>query len=216
MIESILKEKLIVKTTANVYTMGQLNKNTQSIWIVFHGYGQMAEHFIRKFSFLEQSFIIAPEATNYFYLQGTSGRIGANWMTAYEREDAIKDYINYLNEIAYLYQLNQKSHLKINLLGFSQGVATLSRWYSQINFQINNIILWGALIPDSLELKNQFNPSNTYCVYGDEDVYIKANQEYFDKQLKTYENLQYKIIRYRGGHRIPISELKGLYTKLWK
>ena len=59
MIESILKEKLIVKTTANVYTMGQLNKNTQSIWIVFHGYGQMAEHFIRKFSFLEQSFIIA-------------------------------------------------------------------------------------------------------------------------------------------------------------
>ena len=119
-------------------------------------------------------------------------------------------------EIAYLYQLNQKSHLKINLLGFSQGVATLSRWYSQINFQINNIILWGALIPDSLELKNQFNPSNTYCVYGDEDVYIKANQEYFDKQLKTYENLQYKIIRYRGGHRIPISELKGLYTKLWK
>lgn len=213
---SILKEKLLVKTTANVYTMGQLSQRTKSIWIVFHGYGQLAEHFIKKFSFLNDAFIIAPEATNYFYLKGTSGRIGANWMTAYERENAIKDYISYLNEISQLYQLKQKMHLKINLFGFSQGVSTMARWYSQINFPINNIILWGALLPDGLELKNVFLPSNTFCVYGDNDEYIKANQEYFDAQLKIYENLQYKIIRYQGGHRVPTLELKSLYTEFWK
>jgi len=35
---------------ARYFTSGHLTKNTRFIWLVFHGYGQLAEYFIRKFN----------------------------------------------------------------------------------------------------------------------------------------------------------------------
>jgi predicted esterase len=213
--EGISREKLIVPKTANVFTMGKLDSNRKSVWIVFHGYGQSAKHFIKKFSFIPKSFIIAPEATNHFYLEGTSGRIGANWMTAYERESAISDYIAYLNILSEKYNLPELSNCRINILGFSQGVATLSRWYAKTELVINQIILWGALIPDELEGKEVLNRGNVFCLYGDNDEYILSNQSVFDKKLIEYKNSNRIILRYNGGHRIPKETLEKFYTQYW-
>ena len=40
--------------------------------------------------------IIAPQGLHKFYLEGTSGRVGASWMTKENREDDIKNYLVYL------------------------------------------------------------------------------------------------------------------------
>ena len=119
---------LQVKRTARYFTLGELNESTQNVWFVLHGYGQLAQFFIRKFEVLNdgQTFIVAPEALSRFYLEGVSGRVGASWMTKEERPHEISDYIFYLNHLYdTLLEGRDVYKLTINFLGFSQGTATL-------------------------------------------------------------------------------------------
>src|SRR5690554_4646496 len=123
--------QLSVSKTARYYTAGTLDKKTKTIWFVCHGYGQLAKYFIQNFKVLDngENFIVAPEALSRFYLQGFSGRVGATWMTKEDRENDIKDYNAYLST---LYKKVMKDipleNVKINILGFSQGVSTVCRW----------------------------------------------------------------------------------------
>ncbi|MCZ8216519.1 MAG: phospholipase, partial [Cyclobacteriaceae bacterium] len=75
---------------ARYQTLGKLDANTRKVWFVLHGYGQLAEYFLRKFKSLEaqEIFVIAPEGLSRFYMedvtrrsQGGSQRVGATWMT---------------------------------------------------------------------------------------------------------------------------------------
>ncbi len=95
-----MKNTIQVNKSANFVTHG--NPNTAKI-IVFalHGYGQLAEFFVRKFNVLNETdyFIVAPEGLHRFYLKGASGRVGASWMTKQERQSDINDYINYLDDV---------------------------------------------------------------------------------------------------------------------
>ena len=94
-----------------------------------HGYGQMAKFFIRKFQSAEELgyTIIAPQGLHKFYLEGTSGRVGASWMTKENREDDIQNYLIYLNAV-HSEISSEKNWDEIVILGFSQGVATAFRW----------------------------------------------------------------------------------------
>src|SRR4051812_7128633 len=87
--------------TARVFTHGHISEKTKLVWIVAHGYGFLAEFFIEKFEELdpEEHFVIVPEALNRFYLKDMSGRAGASWMTTEDRENEIKDYISYLDNV---------------------------------------------------------------------------------------------------------------------
>lgn len=72
---------------------------------------------------------MAPEALNRFYLEGFAGRVGATWMTKEERLQEIDDYVNYLNQLYKTILANtDTSEITVNILGFSQGVATVCRW----------------------------------------------------------------------------------------
>ena len=96
---------LTVDFKARYYTLGQLNKDTRQIWFVFHGYGQLARYFIRKFAILtnQQILVIAPEGLSRFYIEKveSSGRpndrVGASWMTKENRTVDIENYLHYLN-----------------------------------------------------------------------------------------------------------------------
>jgi hypothetical protein len=85
--------------TAHYRTSHVVNRNEKEILIALHGYGQLSEYFLRKLHpiFREERLIVVPEATNYAYLEGFSGRVGANWMTRHERESAIDNNHHYLN-----------------------------------------------------------------------------------------------------------------------
>ena len=92
---------LEVKRTARYFTLGTLDENTEQIWFVLHGYGQLAQFFIKKFSVLDdgKTFLVAPEALSRFYLEGVTGRVGATWMTREERSNEVADYVFYLNQL---------------------------------------------------------------------------------------------------------------------
>jgi hypothetical protein len=72
----------------------------QKILIALHSYGQLAQFFYRKISFLSDDWgILVPEGPHRFYLEGSSGRVGASWMTKEWRTQDIEDNIAYLQQL---------------------------------------------------------------------------------------------------------------------
>ena len=54
---------IAVQKTARYYIDGQLSDKTKSVWIVCHGYAQLAKYFIKPFKSIvdEETVVIAPE-----------------------------------------------------------------------------------------------------------------------------------------------------------
>lgn len=201
--------------TARIVTHGTLTEKTKLIWIVTHGYGFLAEFFIKKFEELnpEEHYIIVPEALNRFYLKDMSGRVGASWMTTEDRESEIKDYIKYLDKV---YEtLILQTDAKIVGLGFSQGAATIARWAVKTHNRLNRIVFWGGNIPnDCLNDIDQLNSMSPYLLVGDEDEFI--TKEIYEKVLKDLHNagLTFSHIFYKGGHAILTEPLLQLCDEL--
>ncbi|MES2730173.1 MAG: phospholipase [Bacteroidota bacterium] len=204
------KHELSVRRTARYVTLGSLNADTRRIWFVLHGYGQLAEYFIRRFDVLDDGFtyIVAPEALSRFYLDGLGAhnKVGATWMTREDRMNEIEDYVQYLNM---LYQTvlgeADENRLKIGLLGFSQGTATACRWAASSPLQFDRLVLWAGSFPPELpelpyweKLKN----IDSLLVYGNEDFFI--NEIEIAKHQAEWQKwgLSPRIIQFAGKHEI--------------
>lgn len=205
-----------IKRTARYATLGNLSARTEQIWFVCHGYGQLAEYFIRKFNIFdaEKHFVVAPEGLSRFYLDNLSGRVGAAWMTKEDREQEIIDYLAYLNQL-YTHIFEQASlspqDFKINIMGFSQGVATASRWVFDGQVKFDSFVMWAGNIAHDLDFsKTQaiLGNKSLYFVYGEQDELIKP--EHFAKQTEQLKklNLTAKIIPFEGKHEVSREVLK--------
>ena len=195
--------------TQRYFTHGDLKKATKLL-IVIHGYGQLAEHFIRKFHQLpENYYIVAPEAMHHFYLNGSSGRVGASWMTKEDRINNIADNNEYLNNLVDFLQ-KEKQFSELLVLGFSQGGATAARWNAQRK-DIDQLILWASVFPPDLEESSFSNSKNGTFVIGKHDEFYDANAQ--DKEIKKYRSLSFEIVEYDGKHDIDADTLKNLLDK---
>ncbi|OUJ74299.1 alpha/beta hydrolase [Hymenobacter crusticola] len=208
---------LTISRSARYYQLGELSAATRRVWFVAHGYGQLAAYFIRHFAFLTQAdptlVVVAPEGLSKFYLNGTSGRIGATWMTREDRLTEIEDYVGFLNQLAGSLLAHCQPEVEITVLGFSQGAATVSRWLARASFRPAHLILWaGAFPPDmavevATHLLHQF-PVTLVC--GDEDPFISAEE--LEKQvsfLRRY-GIEPEVIRFAGKHALNPAVLQQL------
>lgn len=191
---------------ARYYTYGNLSGSTKNIWFVIHGYGQLAKYFIKKFEVLDpdENFVVAPEGLSRFYLQGFEGRTGATWMTREDRLTDIRNYVSYLDTL-YSKVIPPKNTAAINILGFSQGAATVCRWITEGNISFNRLILWAGIFPPDLEIKaarQSLSDKPVQLIIGDQDDYLTP--ERIDEMEKISRILQVKpeIIKYSGGHHI--------------
>ena len=202
------KHQITVQKNAQYVTIGEINEQTENVWFVIHGYGQLAEYFIKKFNVLDdgKTVIVAPEALSKFYLKEFSGRVGATWMTKYERDSEIEDYINYLNQ---LYEKVLKgidvNKLKINILGFSQGTAMVARWCMNETIKYDRLILWAGYFGNGIE--DVINPiklkeKEVILCYGKEDEFlVKIDTSQYEKDIqKAIPHIQ--IHTFEGGHTI--------------
>ncbi|WP_425637167.1 alpha/beta hydrolase [Algoriphagus yeomjeoni] len=187
----------------------------KEIWLVLHGYGQLAEFFIRKFQGFDSPdwLFIAPEGTNYGYLNGFSGRVGANWMTRHEREIAIQNNHNYLDLLMENLLSRYAETPIINVLGFSQGAATATRWASRWTGEVDQLVLWAGGFAEDLILggvREKFSKTKLTMVLGDQDEFITL--ESIDKQQDLIKNLgkEVKKLTFSGGHEIDIEMLSKI------
>ena len=129
-----VERHLKVTRTARYWTVGDPGQGDGGeIWFVLHGYKQLARRFLRRFEALatDRRMLVAPEALSRFYVSPEPGRhgprsvVGATWMTREDRLNEIEDYVAYLDGLAE--ELGAARH-RMTVLGFSQGVATATRW----------------------------------------------------------------------------------------
>jgi len=197
--------KIKINKTATYYTEGDI-KTAQTIWVVLHGYGMLAAYFIRKFQPIinDSTYVIAPEGLSKFYSKGFYGRVGATWMTKQDRADEIEDYTNYLNQLYdTIIAKNNCPEVKVNVVGFSQGGATASRWIANGHVTPTNFILWSSIFPDEMELKTFGKDFNTFLLWGDNDKFSNAERITEYEQLLKESAFKLKLIMFNGGHDIP-------------
>ena len=206
-----MEHKLISKKTFRYQQIGELDKATHLL-IVLHGYGQLAEFFIRKFNDVPENYlVIAPEGMHRFYLNGTSGRVGASWMTKEDRESDIRDNLIWLNQL--LNELKAKKKFeKIILLGFSQGGATAARWYYSSKNEINHLILWASVFPPDLEKPENSNNSENYFVIGTEDEFY--NSEAQKSEIEFYQKIGFQTLQFKGKHNVEIRALNRILEEI--
>lgn len=196
---------------ARYYKAGDLDAHTRQIWFVIHGYGQLAQYFLRKFNILQQHRIcvIAPEGLSRFYLEDVSSRIqsgnnrvGATWMT---RENRLMDIDNYIQYLTTLYHAETRDHpsIPVTVLGFSQGAATASRWVTHGSIPFSRLILWAGIFPPDINFesgKALLKDKESFLVYGDQDPFLNDNRFAEMEMLSSKLGIHPTPVTFDGGH----------------
>ncbi|MBA2686956.1 MAG: phospholipase [Gemmatimonadaceae bacterium] len=217
---SITEHHLAVKKTARYCVLGDLGPHTEELWVVCHGFGQLAREFLSGFDSIvtPHRVIVAPEALSRFYRsQGTvhtpETPVGATWMTSEDRQAEIDDYVGYLDILLAELRLRMRGKGAITVLGFSQGAATVSRWVANSAPAISRLILWGGLLPPELRDHHRIGGLSNQpvqFVVGTADRYFKA--ELVKAEFATLGNLgiDASLVQFEGGHVIEPATLLGL------
>jgi predicted esterase len=182
------------------------------IILALHGYGQLAQYFYRKFNSLTNDYgLVIPEGPHRFYLEGSSGRVGASWMTKEWREQDIAENTRYLLQItAEIRSSNPTAQL--TLLGFSQGGATAARLYQADPALFSQLILWASVFPPDIAMQ-QFPQGNKMdFVIGSNDPYFAAESK--AKIQEEYLALGFDIHTFEGVHDLDLQTLLALLNQL--
>lgn len=212
-----MEHHLTVMRTARYQQLGKFSARTRRLWLVCHGYGQLAAYFVRHFAFLaenrDDTVVIAPEGLSRFYLQGTGGRVGASWMTRDDRLAEIDDHVGFLNQLAALALAQCPADVEITVLGFSQGTATVSRWLSRAAFRPAHLILWAGGFPDDIapdSARELLQGLPLTVVVGTNDEYISLAQAEQQQQQLRQHGAFAQLITFDGKHELNRTVLEKL------
>jgi predicted esterase len=203
---------LAVPRAARYVTLGSNHTGPKEVWFVCHGYGQLADQFIREFEALDDGsrLIVAPEALSRFYLEGTGGAVGASWMTKIDRLREIDDYTVYLDALyTHVFERVDRDGVRVVVLGFSQGGATAARWVSHGSGHADHLVLWAALVPDELQSREGFRRLRALeltLVYGRTDADLKPFLAEQSTHLDAH-GITPQELRFDGGHRMDRNTL---------
>lgn len=212
---------LEVPRTARYWSLGDPT-SADDIWFVLHGYGQLARRFLTRFGPIDHPTrcIVAPEALSRFYVggqgrHGPASRVGATWMTREDREHEIDDYVRYLDAVA-RDVLGARGPDGVTVLGFSQGVATASRWTVLGTLRPARLVLWGDFLPPDLDLARArvaWQGTEVVLARGTEDTTL-ADTVLADAESARVSaaGLPLRLLPYSGGHEIDQTTLRALAT----
>lgn len=200
--------------------LGELSPAVRDLWIVCHGFAQLAREFIAEFNGIATSgrVIVAPEALSRFYkgpgaVHGPDTPVGATWMTREDRDHEIEDYIGYLDTLAAHLRSTVAPDARLTVLGYSQGAATVSRWVTMGTVAVDRVILWGGLLPPEFKTDNsvaRLASQRLLLVVGDSDKFFSEAMVLSERQRLLDMGIQAQIIRFRGGHALDPDTLRSL------
>ena len=213
---------ITVPRTARYAIMGSFDPQLKEVWIVCHGYGQLAGRFLSRFAPLEREdrLFIAPEALSRYYVASTGtihrpdSPVGASWMTREDREAEIEDQINYLDLLydAVFTQIDREG-VRLWILGFSQGVATVTRWLARGKVTADRVVIWAGMIPPELEASGGRMLSArapVTMVAGSSDEFLTPKVVAAQEEKLRELAIAYTRIGFDGGHDISASALLEL------
>ena len=189
----------------------------QELWIVLHGYGQLASRFVGGFGAIDDGsrLIVAPEALSRFYDARTplashiAAEVGASWMTREDRADEIEDQAHWLAQVLETYRARVAGDVPLMVLGFSQGAAAASRWVARGGVAPAHLICWGASLAPELDLGAGAPLAATRCtvVVGERDVFVSAAQIAVERARLDAARFTHAFEHFAGGHRLDDATL---------
>lgn len=218
----MLEHKIKVERTARFYTLGNISENTKIVWFALHGYGQLAQFFMKKCAGLvdETTYVVAPEGLSRFYLDENYQRVGASWMTREAREEEIDEYVAFLQQIYsdVVYKIGHPD-FELRILAFSQGCATALRWIDRSEIECKKLLLWAGFFEKGIReviQPEKLDATDTYYVYGEQDEFLVAYPE-ISAAFKADMEQQIKVtfVPFTGTHRVDENVLKTLNDS-WK
>jgi predicted esterase len=219
---AITEHHLTITRTARYYALGDPAGAPTDIWIVCHGFGQLARSFIEQFRAIARSgrLVIAPEALNRYYLNREGGRAGANarvggtWMTREDRLAEIDDYVRYLDALLREVGGDIPRNVRVTALGFSQGAAVVTRWLVHGEARLDRVILWCGLLPPEIhpggEVRSRLTRADLHFVCGRDDPMIDARQLSAQTDLLSQAEVPHRVVEFAGGHALDSSTLVSL------
>jgi predicted esterase len=212
--------RIVVPRSARYYSRGPTHGFPREVWIVCHGYGQLAGRFIEQFAGLDDGtrLIVAPEALSRFYLdpipvrrEHRNPRVGATWMTREDRESEIADQVTYLDLVAG----EVRQHLtgaspRLVVFGFSQGTATVCRWLAASEVRADNLVLWAGGIPPELDLAawaTRLRGASITLVAGDADTMVPPEAVAREAERLSSAGVAFHAHRFSGEHHVDADAL---------
>jgi predicted esterase len=206
---------LQVPRSARYAIMGSLEAELSEVWIVCHGHGQLARRFLSRFLPLERPdrLFIAPEALSRYYLAPPVGGphaagtpVGASWMTSEDRELEIQDYVKYLDALHdEVFSIVDRARVRLWVLGFSQGVATIARWVAHGNVDPDRVVLYAGVLPPELDAEGAARlarRSPLTIALGTNDEFARPGLISAQEARLLDLRVPHKTIRFDGGHEI--------------
>ncbi len=196
---------LRVPRTARYHLLGDPVR-AERIWMVLHGYGQLARFFLNKFEGMEKDMcIVAPEGLSRFYLDAAHERVGATWMTREDRKHEIVDHIEYLDRLVLELQHNANKEPSLGVFGFSQGVATTCRWAMHGRSRIERMVLWGGSMPPELEpaaMQEAWKDVTVEVIHGARDPLVPLSVSERNAARLSEAGVDQRMTVFEGGHEL--------------
>lgn len=203
---------LRVERTARYHVLGPGEGPVEEIWIVCHGYRQLADRFLRRFHELDDGsrLLVAPEALSRFYVDPAAGRhgaehrVGASWMTREDRDAEIADYVAYLDRLAETARRGRGGPRMVGF-GFSQGGHTVARWAVRGATAVDHLVLWGAYLPGDLEpdpARERLREMDLILVHGARDRHTDGERERAETERLAAWKVSPDRMEHPGGHEI--------------
>jgi predicted esterase len=218
-----------VTRTARYYLIGSPSPAIRDVWVVCHGFSQLAVDFAVPFQTLEDDsrLIVVPEALSRFYLDtrpGHSGAspVGALWMTREDREAEIADIVGYLDAVYEQILAELASHgvdrdrVRVHALGFSQGGPAVSRWAARGSAVIDHLIPWAHAIPQDVNLRalGERRPGlRIDVVYGVRDRFIGEDAVEEQRAVLESSGVPFVMRPFKGGHSLNLAMIRELMAE---
>ncbi len=211
-----------VAKTARYFTLGTAGPDTRQVWLVCHGYRQLASRFLRRFRGLDDGtrVIVAPEGLSRFYLDdgtrqhGAGDPVGSAWMTREDRLSEIHDYVRYLDAVlAEVHNEMGGPPETLIVLGFSQGVHTACRWVVSREVPVRRLVCWGAYPPEDLDRERgplRLADLDLVLARGLSDHHVSDEAHQRAEAALTEMDISFRTVTHGGGHDLDADLLREL------
>jgi predicted esterase len=175
-----------------------------ALLIALHGFGQKCKSFLRSFGPLRDRnlLIAAPQGPHQFYLQLEPKTVGFNWLTMYEKENSIRDFVEYMERlIGRLQDVERVEGGRVFVLGFSQGVSMAYRYAVLGHTPVGGLVACCAdLPPDVADRLSDIAKFPVLIAHAEDDPVIPLTKA--DEAERVLRDAAFPIERlnYTGGH----------------
>jgi predicted esterase len=175
--------------------------------MVLHGFGQRADEFIKVFAALPSQGILvaAPQAPHHFYPQFPSREVGFSWLTRYERDQSVVDFIGYMRQFVELLQNQHAADMaQLYVLGFSQGVSMAFRFWVHRAAPLRGVIACSSdLPPDVAARLDAAPPVKILLFHGRHDQIMPLAKSREAATILQARSHAAELVEFDGGHYVP-------------